>query len=75
MAQETDERCLALLKDYESLIRRIGSKEAITRRFFIIFEYEPFNGSRNTDEGDAALPWQPLFRQRKPIFSSAEMKS
>ena len=53
MAQETDERCLALLKDYESLIRRIGSKEAITRRFFIIFEYEPFNGSRNTDEGDA----------------------
>ena len=26
MRQETDERCLALQKDYESLIRRIGSK-------------------------------------------------
>jgi hypothetical protein len=33
---ETDERCVALQKDYENLIRRIGSKEAITRRFFIV---------------------------------------
>ena len=36
MKTETDERCLALQKDYENLIRRIGSKEAITRRFFIV---------------------------------------
>ena len=34
---ETDEKCRELQKDYESLIRQIGSKEAITRRFFIIF--------------------------------------
>ena len=38
MRLETDERCLALQRDYENLIRRIGSREAITRRFFIIFE-------------------------------------
>ena len=44
MKYETDERCLALQKDYENLIRRIGSKEAITRRFFIVFEYEPVPG-------------------------------
>jgi len=36
MKTETDERCLALQEDYENLIRRIGSKEAITRRFFIV---------------------------------------
>lgn len=53
MAGETDERCVALQKDYEALIQRIGSKEAITRRFFIIFEYEPFAGSRSNEEADA----------------------
>lgn len=53
MKEETDERCIALQKDYELLIQRIGSREAITRRFFIIFEYEPFAGSRNSDESEA----------------------
>ncbi|MCL2105675.1 MAG: ATP-binding protein [Oscillospiraceae bacterium] len=41
IAREPDERCRALQEDYEQLLRRIGSKEAVTRRFFIIFEYEP----------------------------------
>lgn len=53
MRLETDERCLALQKDYENLIRRIGSREAITRRFFIIFEYEPFAANRGNEESDA----------------------
>ena len=48
-----DERCLALQKDYEDLIQRIGSKEAITRRFFIVFEYEPFAPNRGKEEKDA----------------------
>ena len=49
MQSETDERCIALQKDYEKLIRQIGSKEAITRRFFIIFQYEPCTGSNRQD--------------------------
>lgn len=53
MRSEKDERCLALQKDYEDLIRRIGSKEAITRRFFIVFEYEPFVLNRGKDEKEA----------------------
>ena len=53
MESETDERCLALQKDYENLIRQIGSREAITRRFFLIFEYEPLAANRNNDEGHA----------------------
>ena len=40
IARETDEKCIALQRDYENLVRQIGSKEAVTRRFFIIFEYE-----------------------------------
>ena len=46
---ETDEKCRELQKDYENLIRQIGSKEAITRRFFLIFEYESF-GRHDTEE-------------------------
>lgn len=53
MKNETDEKCLMLQKDYESLIRRIGSKEAITRRFFIIFEYEPVTVNRGDVETEA----------------------
>ena len=53
MRSEKGERCLALQKDYEELIRRIGSKEAITRRFFIVFEYEPFNPARGKEEKEA----------------------
>ena len=50
MRSEKDERCLALQKDYEDLIQRIGSKEAITRRFFIVFEYEPFAPNRGKED-------------------------
>lgn len=72
---ETDERCIALQKDYENLIRRIGSKEAITRRFFIVFEYEtlqlPNGGMRNPEAVSAlttavrtAKDLSPAVRQR-----------
>ena len=53
MKNETDERCLMLQKDYENLIRRIGSKEAITRRFFIVFEYEPLTANHGDVEAEA----------------------
>lgn len=53
-AQETDARCLALQDDYEKLIHQIGSREAITRRFFIAFEYEPFAANRGDNEAEAA---------------------
>lgn len=60
--QETDERCRLLQEDYAALIRQIGSKEAITRRFFIIFEYEPWNGRRGGEESDAIAALQTAAR-------------
>ena len=40
--------------DYYNLIRRIGLKEAVTRRFFIVFTYEPIPGSsKKNEEKDA----------------------
>ena len=52
IANETDERCRVLQEDYANLVRQLGSKEAITRRFFIIFESEGVGGRRG-DEKDA----------------------
>lgn len=54
LAQETDEGCRMLQEDYLGLVKQIGSKEAITRRFFIIFEYEPWtNTKRGNEESEA----------------------
>ena len=75
MKSETDERCIALQKDYEKLIKQIGSKEAITRRFFIIFQYEPFTGSnRHNEELDAINALTRQSRPPAPTFNSAEMR-
>lgn len=52
IAHETDEKCRVLQQDYANLVRQLGSKEAITRRFFLIFEYEGIGGRRG-DETDA----------------------
>lgn len=54
LAQETDEGCRMLQEDYLGLVKQIGSKEAITRRFFIVFEFEPWvNTKRGNEEGEA----------------------
>ena len=54
MADETDDNCRKLQEDYLRLINRIGSREATTRRFFIVFEYESY-GRRVKDEESEAI--------------------
>lgn len=53
--KETDERCRLLQEDYVRLIRTLGTREAITRRFFLIFEYQSYNGNKNPEEKDVFL--------------------
>lgn len=36
MEQETNEQCLLMQEDYLQFVQQIGSREAITRRFFLI---------------------------------------
>lgn len=55
LAQETDPRCRTLQEDYLKLIRQLGSREAITRRFFLVFEYEPFPGTKRGHEEEEAV--------------------
>ncbi len=53
--RETDPRCRMLQEDYLRLIRQLGSREAITRRFFLIFEYEPLPGTKRGHEEEEAI--------------------
>ena len=42
---ETNERCRLLQEDYVRLLQELGTREAITRRFFLIFQY-PLSGTK-----------------------------
>ena len=55
MAQETNGQCRLMQEDYLQFIQQICSREAVTRRFFLVFEYEPWNGARRTDEEGEAI--------------------
>ena len=55
LARETDPHCRMLQEDYLRLIRDLGSREAITRRFFLIFEHEPMPGTKRGQEEEEAI--------------------
>ena len=48
LAREENPQCRALGQDYLRLIRDVGNREALTRRFFLIFQYEALG----RDDGD-----------------------
>ena len=50
METETDPHCKELQEDYLKFVRNLSSREAVSRRFFLIFEYEPFNMNRKVTE-------------------------
>ena len=52
LQKETNEECRNLQQDYMNLLYEIGSREAVSRRFFIIFEYEPYMRAKDI-EADA----------------------
>ena len=55
LERETDPHCRMLQEDYLRLIRDLGSREAITRRFFLIFEHEPLPGTKRGQEEEEAI--------------------
>lgn len=46
LEKEENEACRELGNEYINLIREVGTREALTRRFFLIFQYEPLAGRR-----------------------------
>ena len=55
MAQETNESCRMQQEDYLKLLKKLGSREAIARRFFLIMEYEPLPGAKKDREEAEAI--------------------
>ena len=55
MAQEKNEQCRLMQEDYLSFVQQIGAREAVTRRFFLIFEYEPWNNTRRSEQEEEAI--------------------
>lgn len=51
MDTEESEQCKKLSEGYIRLIRDVGSREALTRRFFLIFRYEELRRNENSDYG------------------------
>lgn len=51
MATEESEQCKKLSEGYIRLIKDVGSREALTRRFFLIFQYEELRRNENSDYG------------------------
>ena len=47
LMKETNEECKRLQQDYMNLLYDIGARESVSRRFFIVFEYEPYLRAKN----------------------------
>ena len=49
LAEEENEQCKSLGEGYIRLIKDVGNREALTRRFFLIFQYEELRRGDNDD--------------------------
>lgn len=49
LEQEGNPQCREMGEDYIKLIKDVGSREALTRRFFLIFQYEAVGRNENGD--------------------------
>jgi len=43
MRAETSDNCLRMQREYAALLKRVGESEGVTRRFFLIYEFEKQN--------------------------------
>lgn len=48
MAEETNVNCKVMQLDHMNLICQVGSQQGVTRRFYIIFEYDSVEKTRST---------------------------
>ena len=55
MAQEENEQCRLMQEDNLNFVQQVGSHVAVTRLFFLIFEYEPWNNTRRSEQEDEAI--------------------
>lgn len=69
ISNEADDKCRALGEDYINFIKHIGSKEAVSRRFFLVFEYEGLFNNRNIDTDDILMNLETAVRTAKTYLA------
>ena len=67
LKRENNPRCKELAEGYIGLIRDVGSREALTRRFFLIFQYEDYQ--RSEDFGKIYGMLQTVEQNARAYFS------
>ena len=67
---EPSEECKHLGEDYINLIKDVGSREALTRRFFLIFQYEEIRRNETDDFSQIYNMMQTKQLQKFSICSS-----
>ncbi|MDO4274312.1 MAG: ATP-binding protein [Eubacteriales bacterium] len=67
--QEENPRCRELQEDYIQFVQRLSSREAVSRRFFLIFEHEPFNVNRKESEKDILSALETVAQTAKTFLS------
>ena len=70
---EEDEQCRVLQEDYARLIRSIGTKEAITRRFFLILSFSLMMGTVNQKKKKCTIICGQQCRLQKNIWRYVAM--
>ena len=66
---EENEKCKQLGEGYIRLIKDVGSREALTRRFFLIFQYEELRRTDSDDLGKIYAALQTAEQTAKAYFS------
>lgn len=66
---EENEKCRQLGEGYIRLIKDVGSREALTRRFFLIFQYEELRRTDSDDLGKIYAALQTAEQTAKAYFS------
>ena len=69
LEQQEDEKCQALGREYIQLIKDIGNKEALTRRFFLIFQYEEIGRTEGDDFGKVYSMLQTAEQNARAYFN------
>lgn len=73
MESESNPKCRELQLDYYRLIQTIGSREAITRRFLVIFEYRVLNRAWDALSPDSFLnPYKVDYQWLSRVYESVK---
>ena len=68
LESEKSEKCRLLGEDYIHLIKYVGSREALTRRFFLIFQYEEIRRRESDDFGQILSMMQTAEQNARTYF-------